>query len=137
MQLDLKIVGWGPAANPTVRRTVLFADWIEAQALLAGLGSSISKPDLVDRLEGTSLIKDNDDAWTFVDDAFRVCRNRRAQLGEAYPFAVAGQSIEYSNDERYPYIFCLLVSLPEQLKGSASLILLSFGIYSRPWLRRQ
>lgn len=117
MQLDLKIVGWGPATNPTVRRTELFADWIEAQALIAGIGTSVSKPDLVDLLEGTSLIKDNDDAWTFVDDAFRVCRNRRKQLGSAYPFSIAGQSVEFEDDERLPYIFCLLVSLPEQLKG--------------------
>lgn len=116
MQLDLKIVGWGPATNPTVRRTELFADWIEAQAFVAGVGAGVSKPDLVDRLEGTSLIKDSDDAWTFVDDAFRVCRNRRRQLGDAYPFAVAGQSIEYESEDRLPYIFCLLVSLPEQLK---------------------
>jgi hypothetical protein len=117
LQLDLTIVGWGPATRPTVRRTELFADWIEAQAFLAGPGISVSKPDLVDRLEGTSLVKDNDDAWTFVDDAFRVCRARRRQLGDAYPFAVAGQSIEYESEERLPYVFCLLVSLPEQLKG--------------------
>ena len=116
MQLDLKIVGWGPAANPTVRRTELFADWIEAQAFIAGVGTTVTKPDLVDRLEGTSLIKDSDDAWTFVDDAFRVCRDRRRQLGDAYPFALAGQSIEYENDDRLPYLFCLLASLPEQLK---------------------
>jgi len=114
--LDLKTVGWGPATNPTVRRTELFADWIEAQAFIAGVGTGVSKPDLVDRLEGTSLIRDNDDAWTFVDDAFRLCRDRRKQLGDAYPFALAGQSIEYDDEGRRPYIFCLLVSLPEQLK---------------------
>lgn len=117
MQLDLKTVGWGPATKPTVRRTELFSDWIEAQAFLAGAGTSVSKPDLVDRLEGTSLIRDSDDAWTFVDDAFRLCRGRRKQLGDAYPFAVAGQSIEYDNEGRLPYIFCLLASLPEQLKA--------------------
>jgi hypothetical protein len=116
VQLDLKIVGWGPAANPTPRRTELFADWIEAQAFLSGLHAGISKPDLVDRLEGTSLIKDNDDAWALVDDAFSTCRSRRRLIGQGYPFAVAGQSIEWSDDSKLPYLFCLLASLPEQLK---------------------
>jgi len=116
LQLDLKTVGWGPATYPTVRRTQLFADWIEAQAYLAGVNGGVSKPDLVDRLEGTSLIKDNDDAWTFVDDAFRVCRTRRQQLGEAYPFSIAGQCIEYGGVLGKAYLFCLLASLPEQLK---------------------
>lgn len=116
MLLDLKIVGWGPANRPTVRRTELFADWIEAQALLAGEGNSISKPDLVDRLEGTSLVIDNDDGWSLVNDAFASCRQRRKQIGEAYPFAIAGNSIELAHGDKLAYIFCLLISLPEQLQ---------------------
>lgn len=114
MQLDLKTIGWGPASNPTVRRVELFADWIEAQAYL--LGEGLTKPDLVDRLEGTSLTKDNDDAWALVDDAILACKTRRSQVGAAYPFAIAGQTIECVALNSTAYLFCLLVSLPEQLK---------------------
>lgn len=113
MQLDLKITGWGPHWRPTPRRLELFADWIEAQVYL--LGAVLSKSDLVDRLEGTALVKDSDDAWALVGDAFAACRLRRRQLGLAYPFSLAGESIEYA-DERAAYLFCLMASLPEQLK---------------------
>lgn len=116
MQLDLKTVGWGPANRPTNRRTELFADWIEAQAFLAGVGNSISKHELVDRLELTSLVVDSDDAWTLVGDAFSACRNRRRQMGESYPFAIAGDAFELDHEDRHAYLFCLLVSLPEQLQ---------------------
>jgi hypothetical protein len=115
--LDLKTIGWGPASRPTNRRTELFADWIEAQALIAGTGDAVSKHEIVDRLEGTSLVVDSDDGWRLVEDAFSACRSRRRQIGEAYPFALAGNAIELAHDERLAYLFCLLVSLPEQLQA--------------------
>lgn len=115
MQLDLKITGWGPFWKPTVRRLELFADWIEAQAFLQGF--HLSQPDLVDRLENTALVKDNDDAWLLVGDAFATCRTRRKQMGASYPFNVAGDHIEWTDDSRTAYLFCLFASLPEQLKG--------------------
>jgi hypothetical protein len=114
--LDLKTTGWGPAANPTRRRTELFADWIEAQALIAEPGDTVSKPDLVDRLEGTGSAKDSDDAWTLVEDAFSTCRTRKKLIEAAYPFSLEENSIQLEGPDRLPYIFCLLVSLPEQLK---------------------
>lgn len=116
MLLDLKTTGWGPAARPTNRRTELFADWIEAQAFINGLNNALSKHELVDRLEGTSLVKDSDEAWALVDDAFAACRLRRRQIRESYPFMLAGTSIEFENIDRLGYLFCLLVSLPEQLQ---------------------
>jgi hypothetical protein len=117
LQLDLKTVGWGPAARPTNRRTELVADWIEAQALISGQGSAVSKHEIVDRLEGTALVADSDDGWALVEDAFWACRSRRKQISEAYPFGIAGDSIELVDAERLAYLFCLLVSLPEQLQS--------------------
>lgn len=115
LQLDLKTTGWGPASQPTVRRLELFADWIEAQSFLQG--SYLSQPDLVDRLENTALVKDSDDAWLLVGDAFATCRTRRKQMGVSYPFNVAGDHIEWIDESKTAYIFCLFASLPEQLKG--------------------
>lgn len=114
MQLDLKITGWGPHWQPTPRRVELFADWIETQAYL--LAAPLSKPDLVDRLEGTALVADSDDAWLLVGDAFSACRVRRRQMGQSYPFSIAGEVMEFTQHEGAAYIFCLLTSLPEQLK---------------------
>lgn len=116
MELDLKIVGWGPPHKPTVRRLELFADWIEAQAFLLGAGAFVSKPELVDRLEESSLVGDSDDGWRLVDDAFAVCRARKKQIGASYPFSLAGGNIELQDPDAIVYLFCLLVSLPEQLK---------------------
>lgn len=114
MQLDLKTTGWGPFHSPTSRRLELFADWIEAQAYLQG--SAVSQNDLVDRLENTALVKDSDDAWLLVGDAFSACRLRRKQMTKSYPFALAGNAIELVDDEKTAYLFCLFASLPEQLK---------------------
>jgi len=112
MLLELPSAGYGPAHNPTRRRIELFADWIEAEALLSG--EPLTKPGLVDRLEGTSLVTDSDDAWALLSDAFNVCRSRRRVIREAYPFSIAGQSIELEDVSRKAYLFCLLASLPEQ-----------------------
>lgn len=120
MLLDLKTVGWGPANRPTNRRIDLFADWLEAQAYVAGSGSAISKNEVEDRLEGTSLVLDSDDAWALVGDAFAACRSRNLQLGTSYPFEVAADSIELRSSSSSAYLFCLLVSLPEQLTGLRS-----------------
>ena len=114
LQLDLKTTGWGPHWRPTSRRLELFADWIEAQAYV--LETGLSKSDLVDRLEGTALVKDPDDAWLLVGDAFSACRSRRRQMGSAYPFALAGSEIELADATKRAYLFCLLASLPEQMK---------------------
>ena len=114
MLLDLGPIGYGPAGNPTRRRVELFADWIEAQTYL--LPAGLSKPDIVDRLEGTGLTADSDDAWRLVADAYLSCRRRKRQLGEAYPFSIAGDQIELFDGDRVAYRFCLMASLPEQLK---------------------
>ena len=74
MQLELPGAGYGPAHFPTRRRIELFSDWIEAQALISE--ESLSKPNLVDRLEDTSLVKDSDDAWALISDAFNPCQFR-------------------------------------------------------------
>jgi hypothetical protein len=42
---------------------------------------------------------------------------RRKQIGNGYPFSIAGSAIEWEDHGRLPYLFCLLVSLPEQLKS--------------------
>jgi|GEM_PF-2914839 len=76
----------------------------------------MSRADLVDRLEGTALIKDSDDAWLLVGDAFASCRLRRRQMGLSYPFSIAGEYIELADPTKFAYQFCLLASLPEQLK---------------------
>lgn len=114
MQLDLKTTGWGPFHSPTSRRLELFADWIEAQAYLQN--SDLPQSDLVDRLENTALVRDNDDAWLLVGDAFSACRARRKLMGPSYPFALAGDRIELADDTKKAYLFCLFASLPEQLK---------------------
>jgi len=115
--LDLRTIGWGPASRPTNRRTELFADWIEAQTLVAGVGNSVSKHEIVDRLEGTSLVADSDDGWVLVEDAFSVCRNREDQIGTGYPFSVSGNTIKFFDASKIAYVFCLLISLPEQLRS--------------------
>jgi hypothetical protein len=112
MLLDLPGAGYGPAHYPTRRRIELFADWIEAQAWL--LEEPLSQPSLVDRLEGTALVTDSDDAWALIGDAFNACRSRRRHLAEAYPFSIAYDVIELESKERKAYVFCLLASLPEQ-----------------------
>jgi hypothetical protein len=112
MQLELPQTGYGPASYPTRRRIELFADWIEAQALISE--EPLSQPSLVDLLDGTALVTDSDDAWALIGDAFSACRFRRRHLGEAYPFAIAGSVIELESKDRKAYIFCLLASLPEQ-----------------------
>lgn len=112
MLLELPGAGYGPARYPTRRRIELFADWIEAQTLISE--EPLSQPGLVDRLEGTSLVTDSDDAWALIGDAFGACRFRRRHLGDAYPFGIAGDMIELQNKDRKAYIFCLLASLPEQ-----------------------
>jgi hypothetical protein len=114
LQLDLKITGWGPFHSPTARRLELFADWIEAQAHLQA--SALSQNELVDRLENTALVKDSDDAWLLVGNAFATCRSRRKQMGPSYPFALAGDAIEMVGEAKLAYLFCLFASLPEQLK---------------------
>jgi hypothetical protein len=114
LQLDLKTTGWGPFHSPTARRLELFSDWIEAQAYL--LGSSLSQNELVDRLENTALVKDSDDAWSLVGNAFASCRSRRKLMGASYPFALAGDHIELADETKLAYLFCLFASLPEQLK---------------------
>ncbi|MBN9017759.1 MAG: hypothetical protein J0H11_10115 [Rhizobiales bacterium] len=112
MQLELPGAGYGPARYPTRRRIELFADWIEAQALV--LEEPLSQPNLVDRLEGTALVRDSDDAWALIGDAFSTCRFRRRHMDNAYPFSIAGDVIEFESRERKAYLFCLLASLPEQ-----------------------
>ncbi len=112
MQLELPGAGYGPASYPTRRRIELFADWIEAQALL--LEEPLSQPTLVDRLEGTALVRDSDDAWALIGDAFSACRFRRRHMDNAYPFSIAGNMIELETKDRLTYLFCLLASLPEQ-----------------------
>ena len=75
---------------------------------------SLSKPNLVDRLEDTSLVKDSDDAWALISDAFNACQFRRQHLDDAYPFYIANDVIELQSKKRMAYIFCLIASLPEQ-----------------------
>lgn len=112
MSIEFPGAGYGPASYPTRRRIELFADWIEAEALISG--EPLSKPSLVDLLEGTAVVTDPDDAWALISDAFNACRWRRRHLGDAYPFAIAGDVIELESKERTAYVFCLLASLPEQ-----------------------
>ena len=112
MQLELSGAGYGPAHFPTRRGIELFSDWIEAQALISE--ESLSKPNLVDRLEDTSLVKDSDDAWALISDAFNACQFRRQHLDDAYPFYIANDVIELQSKKRKAYIFCLIASLPEQ-----------------------
>jgi hypothetical protein len=114
LQLDLKTTGWGPFYSPTARRLELFADWIEAQAYLQA--AALSANELVDRLENTALVKDSDDAWGLVENAFAACRIRRKQMGAAYPFSLAGTAVELTDHSKLAYLFCLFASLPEQLK---------------------
>jgi hypothetical protein len=111
VQLELPSAGYGSARRPTARRNELFSDWIEAQAFL--LESAVSKPWLVERLDGSKLVKNEADAWTLVSDCFALCRQRRKSIGAPYPFSIAGDALEYSG-EGSAYTFCLLASLPEQ-----------------------
>jgi hypothetical protein len=91
----------------------LFTDWVETQALL--LGEALTKPELVDRLEGSGLVLDSDDAWRLVGDAFTAAKGRRRSLGASYPFAIAGECIEVGDPRQTAYIFCLMASIPEQI----------------------
>lgn len=111
VQLELPTTGYGSARRPTQRRHELFSDWIEAQAYLGG--DAVSKQSLIERLDGSRLVKNEDDAWALVNDAFGILRARRRNIGTAYPFSVAGDMLEYGGDG-LAYIFCLLASLPEQ-----------------------
>ncbi|MDB5418106.1 MAG: hypothetical protein JWP50_1525 [Phenylobacterium sp.] len=112
MHLEIGGAGYGPAHHPTSRRVELFADWIEMQVLL--YAAPLAKATLVDRLEGTGLVKDSDDAWLLIGDAFLSARQRQRNLGQAYPFSIAGDTIEPTGLECTAYRFCLLCSLPEQ-----------------------
>jgi hypothetical protein len=112
LHLEIAGAGYGSASQPTERRVELFADWIETQALL--YGTALAKATLVDRLEGTGLVKDSDDAWALINDAFLTGRRRQRHLGQAYPFTIAGDTIEPTGAECQAYRFCLLSSLPEQ-----------------------
>lgn len=112
--LDLKVLGWGPPHNPSERRAELFADWIEAQALLEGLGAPINTHELVDRLTDNEIVASSDDAWVLVGDAKRACRARQKALAGKYPFAIAGDLVEFIDEHSLAYIFCLMASLPEQ-----------------------
>jgi len=114
VNLEFAGTGYGSAGSPTARRVELFADWIETQVLLAE--SPLSKPEFVDRLEGSGRVHDSDDAWVLIDDAFLACRRRQRVLGQNYPFSIAGSTIEPSDTECMPYRFCLLASLPEQFQ---------------------
>lgn len=112
MNLELPGTGYGPYWRPTPRRVELFADWIEAQVLRADF--ALAKPQLVDRLEGTGLVKDSDDSWALIEDAFSACLRRFQALAGSYPFVLSADTIEPSGGECVAYRFCLLSSLPEQ-----------------------
>ncbi|HEV2559435.1 MAG TPA: hypothetical protein VGU45_12475 [Microvirga sp.] len=112
MPIELPETGYGSAHSPSERRIELFADWIETEVYLNG--EALSKPYLVDRLEGAALVTGSDDAWTLINDAFNRCRTRRQHLDQSYPFSIAGDTIELTSVQKTAYLFCLLSSLPEQ-----------------------
>lgn len=113
MQLELANTGYGSPARPTGRRVELFADWIEAHVVARE--GPVAKPELVDLLDNAGMVLDNDDGWQLVNDAFARCRSRMRNMGQSYPFVVAGSEIDEAH-EALPYRFCLLASLPEQLQ---------------------
>jgi len=84
LPLELTGTGYGPYWRPTVRRVELFSDWLEAQVLR--LGTRLAKAEVVEVLEGTGFVKDSDDAWALIPDAFAVLLGRRGALQDAYPF---------------------------------------------------
>lgn len=95
-----------------MRRVELFADWLEAQVLR--LGASVAKAEVVEILEGTGFVKDSDDAWALVNDAYAACIRRRDALQRAYPFILLRGTISPTREDCLPYRFCLWSSLPEQ-----------------------
>lgn len=112
MQLELANNGYGSPSRPTSRRVELLADWIEAQTLL--INAPLSQSWMVDVLDDAGLVRNEDEGWQLVDDAYGRCRSRMRQLRAAYPFSIAGGEIEIAS-EATAYRFCLMASLPEQI----------------------
>lgn len=92
------------------------ADWLETQAFLFGKDNPLVANLVADRLENSGLVKDSDGTWNLLGDAFKICGIRKEHVGEAYPFAVTSDEITLVEPEQMAYIFCLLISLPEQMK---------------------